>query len=193
MGDAVHRIYYEVIGEGLVIATAHYALVEDRRKAGMAIAERYGASGFRPNHGKGIRHLVFKGGSSDVPEGFKYEAIEPGRQIAVSPHKRTVIGKQAAADLATFEGIPDGGKLASDLGYSVASAPMDGWKIYFPTAYRFQFPAERVFLSIPRQASDGWEPPAHLHEVPASTFMLAMEAHNAEARRLEAVEDAEAA
>jgi hypothetical protein len=190
MVEAVYRTYYEVLPEGMPIVAAHYALVEERRVAGMKIAERYGAVGFRPSSVSGIRHLIFSGGSGDAPEGFKYEAVEAGRKIACSPHRGSALGKQIAADLKTFEGMPDDGRLASDLGYSVASAPMDGFKIYFATAARVTFPTERAFLNIPRQMGDGWEPPAHLREVPASVFMLAIETHNAEVERRESAVEA---
>lgn len=181
--SAVYRVNYEVTGDGLAIAAQHYALVEARSAAGFAVAHKYGAVGFRPNHRSGIRQLLFAGKPKQPPPGFKYEAQEPSGNIACKPDKRTEIGKAALADMAAFEGMPAGEDLASALGYRVATAPMDGYKIYWPAAYRCRFPAERVFLDIPRQADDGWTPPAHLVEVPASTFMLAIEAHNAEANR----------
>jgi hypothetical protein len=193
MTSPVHRIHYEVAAEAMTIVADHYARVEERRRQGMAIAEQYGADGFRPNSSTGIRHLIFKARSTEVPPGFKYAASEAGGRIACTPHKGTAIGKQAVAALATLEHVPTSEDLAAALGYSVSAAPMDGYKIYWPSAYRFLFPTERVFLSIPRQAGDGWEPPAHLLEVPTSTFMLAMEAHNAEARRQQEADTAEAA
>jgi len=181
MSGPVFRTYYEVAAEALPICAAHYAAELERNDAGMKLAEAFGAMGFRRNNGKtGIRHLIFRSG--DAPAGWKYSQREVGGLVACVPDKRTATGKLAVTALAAFENAPTAEDLASELGYRVASAPMDGFKIYWPTAYRFLFPVERHFLDIPRQADDGWEPPAHLIEVPASTFMLAMEGHNAEAR-----------
>lgn len=56
---------------------------------------------------------------------------------------------------------------------------MDGYKIYWATAYDFGPTGGPVFLHIPRQAGDGWEhESALLTERPESALMLAMEAHN---------------
>lgn len=186
MSEPVHRIYYEVVGAGLPIAAEHYALKNGRAEAGFAIAHSFGAVGFRPNHGTGIRQLIFIAKASEPPEGFKLDATEPGGRIACKPDKRTAKGKTAVAALAAFEGMPTDEELAAALGYAASRAPMDGYKIYWPKACRLLFPSERLFLDIPRQAGDGWEPPEHLVEVPTSTFMLAMETHNAEARRQQA-------
>lgn len=177
----VFRVYYEVVGDGIAICEAHYARVAERHSAGFALAERFGATGFRPNRSsRGILHLIFAG--REAPEGFRYKQLEPEGRVACAPNKRTSIGKTASAEMAAFENAPDGEALAASLGYAPREAPMDGYKIYWPSAYRFLRPTTRYFLDIPRQAQDGFEPPPSLREVPASTFMLALEAHNAGAR-----------
>lgn len=176
----VHRIYYEVVGDGLKIADAHYAKVRERNEAAFELAKRYGAEGFRPNHQKGLRHLIFP--TSEVPAGFRFAQREQAGRVSATPDKRTEVGKRAAAEMADMEIAPNGEDLAADLGYAVASLPMDGRSVFWPVAYRLLRPVERIFLDIPRSTDDGWTVPPHLIEVPASTFMLALEQHNAAAR-----------
>lgn len=180
MGEPVFRTYYEVGGDGLPICEAHYARVAERHQAGFALAKKHGAVGYRPNHLQGMMHLIFEG--AVAPAGFKYKQREPKGQIACVPDKRTEIGKTALADMAAFQNAPTEEGLAASLGYRPATAVMDGYKIYWASAFRFLRPTTRHFIGIPRQAGDGFEPPEWLTEVPASTFMLAMEAHNAAAR-----------
>ena len=57
--------------------------------------------------------------------------------------------------------------------------------IYFPTEMRVHYPETRTFLRLPRFDGDGFEPdPEQLRAIPESELMQAVEAHNAEARRL---------
>jgi hypothetical protein len=188
MANPVFRISYEVVGEGLAKAAAHREAVKTARNAGWELAQRFGAVGFRPSHGGGVLSLFFDG--KEPPEGFKYRGREAGK-VECTPHKGTKRGKEALAAINAVPRAPSDSDLAAALGYRPASAPMDGFKIYWPTAYDFTPSGGTVFLSIPRQADDGWEPDASvLVERPESTFMLAMETHNAAVRAERAKEAA---
>lgn len=180
----VTRTYYEIVGDGLEIAAAHYAKCDERHRTGFEIAQRHGAKGYRPSLGRGIIHLIFEDGVS--PDGFTRVQKEPQGLWAWKPDRRTAAGKAIAKEFAAYEAAPHDDFLISDLGAHLASYPTDGRSIHFPTAIRVALPNLRYFVSIPREIGDGWSPPAVLKEVMTSEVMAAIEAHNAIARERKA-------
>ena len=177
MSNPVFRTAYEIVGTGLAELAAHRAALNASREAAWAVVQKYGAEGYRPGHACGLRSLMFA--AEMAPDGFKSIGRE-GKRLECTPHKGRALGKAALADFATVPRAPTGETLASKLGYNPSSAPMDGYKIYWPTLYDFGPSGGSAFLHIPRQAGDGFEPdPEVLASVPESTLMLAMEAHNA--------------
>jgi|GEM_PF-2220643 len=171
---------YEVIG-ALELAHAHYAAVDAAKASQWAYVEELGGSGFRPSHSGGMRSIFFE----SVPAGWRKIGSDNGK-IEALPLKSTKIGKAAAAKIASLNSAPLPHDLASSYGYNPPHFAIDGGKIYFASELRVTFPADRIFLRLPRFAEDGFEPnEAHLRALPESEFMAAIEAHNAEAKRLQ--------
>lgn len=184
MANPVFRTAYEIVGDGVKVLEEFRAQTKAARDAHWETVRKYGADGYRPSHSGGIRSLLFAG--KEAPEGWRQIGREQDRVECV-PHKGRAIGKAALSELAEAPKSPQVEKLASLLGYQPASAPMDGYKIYWPTLYDFGPTGGPAFLHIPRQAGDGFEPnPDLLREHPESTLMLAMESHNAKVRAMQA-------
>ncbi|MBO9602581.1 MAG: hypothetical protein J7496_08745 [Novosphingobium sp.] len=179
------RIYvtpYEVIGDGLAVAAAHYAAIDAAAEAHWAFVKQVGGEGYRPLNGGGLRSVFFK----ELPTAWRKIGWGEGGRIEAVPHKGSATGKSLAKQIAALPQGKRGRELAYDLGYNPKQMAMDGSRgvIYFPTDLRVTFPAERIFVRIPRFTDDGFEPdPAILRELRESEFMAAVEAHNAEARR----------
>lgn len=175
---------YEVTEAGLPIMEPFLASCQAYRAAGMAVAEQFGASGFRPTRHGPPRTLMFKGSSrADVPEGFKYVQREKDT-IECSPLRTTKAGKVAHAALLTIGRRPDGAELAEQFGWSPSQMAMDGSSIYFPTTLSVELPRPRHFLRLPRFEGDGWTQHPALVAIPESEFMRAIEDHNAAAKAL---------
>lgn len=171
---------YEVIGTGVPIAAEYYANLDKARKAHWQFVKSVGGVGFRPAHWGSIRSVMF----DKLPEGWKQIATDKGR-IEATPRKTSKAGKAFAEAIRKLPDTPKGEKLAGMLGYNPDQMAMDGGTIYFATETRVLFPAERIFVRIPRFAEDGFDPdPAMLRALPESEFMKAIEDHNAEVKRL---------
>lgn len=169
---------YEIIGAH-EIATAHYAAVDAARKAHWEFVEEVGGASYQSGWGQGVIAVFFE----QLPAGWRKIGTDKSLIKAV-PHKGSRVGKALFERMKAQPLPPSPEKLASDYGYNPAEFPIDGTSIYFATALRVKFPAERIFLRIPRTATDGFEPnEAHLRALPESEFMAAIEAHNAEAKR----------
>lgn len=169
---------YEVIGAH-EIATAHYAAVDNARNAHWAFVKKVGGSGYQPGYGGGVVAVLFE----QLPAGWRQICTEKNWIKAV-PHKATREGKAVYEKMKALPVPPSPEQLCADYGYQPSEFPIEGTTIYFATALRVTFPSERIFLRIPRTASDGFEPnEAHLRALPESEFMAAIEAHNAEAKR----------
>lgn len=175
----VFRTAYEVAPAGMPVVEAHRADHAAWVAEGLAIARRYGAVTFSAHDHGGIAGLSFEG--VEPHAAFKENDRRSGDgKVVHVPNRRTKEGREAVKVLAALRSRPNGERLANSLGYRPKAAPMDGYKIYWATAYDFGPTGGPVFLHIPRQAGDGFEPnPELLIERPESALMLAMEAHNA--------------
>ncbi len=179
---------YEVIGEGVAIANGYYAEIEAARKEHWAFVESVGGDGFRPAHDGGLRAVFF----AELPKGWRKVGRE-GKHIEAVPYKTSAAGKELVQRIRSLALAPRPHQLASSLGYSPSEMALDPDRgtIYFPTEIRVSHPEERTFLRLPRFATDGFEPdPAILRELPESALMLAIETHNAEAKRQREAEPA---
>lgn len=169
---------YEVIG-ALDIATIHYAVVDAAQKACFDFADQVGGEGYRPSTNGSLRSVFFKA----LPAGWRKIGADH-RAVEAVPLKSTKIGKALAAQMAALPSAPSSHDLAALFGYNPPHFPIDGGRIFFVTDLRILFPSERIFLSIPRFAEDGFKPDETiLRALPESEFMAAIEAHNTEARR----------
>lgn len=169
---------YEVIG-ALDIAAAHYASVEAAKSAHFDFSEKVGGIGFRPSHAGGMWSVFFE----TMPAGWRKIGSDH-RAVEAVPLKSTKIGKALAEEIAALPCRPDAHALAAQFGYKPAHFPIDGGSIFFVTDVRVLFPAERIFLRVPRFAEDGFEPdPATLRALPESELMAAIAAHNGEVTR----------
>lgn len=169
---------YEVIGAH-EIAAAHYAAVDAARKAHWEFVQEVGGTGYQPGWGQGVIAVFFE----KLPPAWRKIGGESSMIKAV-PHKGSSVGKGLFERMKALPLPPSPEKLAGDYGYKPAEFPIDGTSIYFATSLRVTFPAERIFLRIPRTAIDGFEPnEAHLRALPESEFMAAVSAHNIEAQR----------
>lgn len=174
---------YEVIG-GHEVAEAHFAAIDAAQQEHWAFATEMGGCGFRPNSDGGVRSVFF----DELPSGWRKVGTDRGK-IEACPRRSTQTGKLAEQAMRALLRCPDAGSLARSFGYSPSELAIDGSRgvIYFPTVMRTEHPVQRTFLRLPRFAKDGFEPdPAMLRALPESEFMAALEAHNAEARRLRA-------
>lgn len=176
---AVHVTTYEVVGDGIALADEHYAQLRAARAAHWAVATKFGAHGYRPSSGGGgIYTLFFKG--SEPPAGFRLVG-RVGESVECAPRKGSKVGNDAlAAFSAPGLRSPSDCALAAMFGFH--EMPTDGRSLFFATSTRVLAPSPRTFLRLPRTATDGWPGHEHLMEVPESTFMLALETHNAAAR-----------
>lgn len=174
---------YELIGEAIPIAKAHFAAVEDSKALSFRIAEDFGADGFRPSrYGGRPTSLFFKG---EIPTGWRRVGRQ-GELIEARPNKATKAGRAAEKALSEHPGGPECSDLAHSLGYNPNEIAMDTSRgvIYFPSSLHVSFPSSRYFIRIPRFDGDAFEPDeTRLAAVPESTLMKALEDHNAEARR----------
>lgn len=169
---------YEVIGAH-EIAAAHYAAVDAARKAHWEFVREVGGTGYQPGRCDGVIAVLFE----QLPEGWRQIGMDKSLIKAV-PHKGSRQGNALFEKMKAQPLPPSPEKLAGDYGYNPAEFPIDGTSIYFATTLRVTFPAERIFLRIPRTTSDGFEPnEAHLRALPESEFMAAVSAHNIEAQR----------
>lgn len=174
----VYVTTYEVIG-ACDLARAHYDAIDAACEAQWAFVYEVGGKGYRPDHAGGLRSVFF----DEVPAGWRKIGLDQGMAEAV-PRKSTLIGKAAMQRIAALPRAPQSHDLAARYGYNPPHFAIDGGKIYFATDIALTFPAERIFLRLPRFADDGFEPnEAHLRALPESELMAAIEAHNAEAKR----------
>lgn len=150
-----------------------------QKKAHQEFVREVGGAGYQPGWEQGVIAVLFE----RLPAGWRQTGAESGMVRAV-PRKSIRGGKALFDRMKALPPLRAPEKLASDYGYKPGELPIQGRSIYFATALRVTFPAERIFLRIPRTACDGFEPnEAHLRAVPESEFMAAIEAHNAEAQR----------
>ena len=173
---------YEVIGAGLPIAEAFYSSVDAAKKAHWDFAESVGGAGFRPAHYGSIRSVFFKG----LPEGWKKIGTDRG-YVEATPRKTSKAGRALADTMSALPETPKAEKLARALGYDPRDMALDSERgtIYFPTELQVSHPARRIFVRLPRFTNDGFEPDlTMLKALPESEFMAAIDAHNAEAKRL---------
>lgn len=169
---------YEVIG-ALDIAAAHYAAVKAAKDAHFDFSESVGGIGFRPSHNGGLRSVFFK----TLPAGWRKIGSDH-RAVEAVPLKSTKTGKALVEQIAALPTAPDAQALAAQFGYNPPHLPIEGGSIFFVTDLRVLYPAERIFLRIPRFAEDAFEPdPATLRAIPESEFMDAIRAHNGEVTR----------
>lgn len=186
MSKPVWRTAYEVTAAAMPIVEAHRADHAGWVEEGLEIARQYGAVTFAAHDHGGIDGLSFEGVQPHPAFKERERRSGDGKVIHV-PNRRMKEGREAVRVLASLRRRPSGETLANALGYRPSSAPMDGYKIYWATAYDFGPTGGPVFLHIPRQAGDGFEPdPALLTERPESALMLAMEAHNEAVRAAKA-------
>lgn len=176
---SVYVTTYEIIGAH-ELADDYYARIDAAREAQWAFVIEIGGVGFRPGHNGGVQSLFF----GTLPTGWR-EVGRDRERIEARPRKGSKIGKELAARIAALPCAPQSHELASAYGYNPKEWAIDGGRIYFPTDLRTEFPERRTFLRLPRFANDGFEPDeALLRALPESQFMLAVELHNAEAKRL---------
>lgn len=185
----VYRVPYRIIGPGVAILEQHRADIKAAHAACFEVAKKYGAVAFRPDGSGNMLSLLFERTSPDmaVPTGFRESGKKPAGHIECAPHKSTKIGREAQADMEAAPRIPSTDSVAAALSYRVASAPMDGYKIYWPALYDFSGTGGPAFLHIPRTTDDGWTPDATmLEEAKESDLWLAMEAHNDKVKAMNA-------
>ncbi len=170
---------YEIVGEGLKLAEAHFAEVDRVEGEHWKVVKQFSAKGYRPGPTGGIRSLFFK----EMPTGFRKVGFGKNKAIEAVPHKGSKAGKAAHAAIDAVPRTPRGERLAVQFGYGDAGHITDGYSIYFATAMRIHLPRERYFLRLPRQEGDGYVAPDTLKAMPESEFMAAIEAHNEIAQR----------
>jgi hypothetical protein len=176
---------YEAVGDGVAIVERYLEKKDAHIQAGMAVAEQFGASGFRPSRHGSPRTLLFNGNSmADTPEGFRYVGRVKADSIECAPFRNTKRGKEAYAALQEIGPMPNSEEVAVEFGWHPPEMPMDGTTVYFATASSVALPAPRHFIRLPRFARDQWEQPATLVAIPESEFMRAIEDHNAAARAM---------
>ncbi|PTR05067.1 MULTISPECIES: hypothetical protein [unclassified Novosphingobium] len=179
---------YEVIG-ALDAARAHYAAINAAVRTQWAFVTEVNGEGFRPDSNGGVRSIFFH----ELPPGWRKIGSENGNVEAV-PHKGSNLGKVAARKLLELPRAPQPHALASAFGYNPPHFAIENGRIYFATDLTVTFPSERIFLRLPRFADDGFVPDEDkLRAIPESEFMAAIEAHNAEARRLREAQEGGAA
>jgi hypothetical protein len=180
---AIYVTTYEIVGEGLVRASAHYAAIDQAKKAHWQFAESVGGAGFRPDHNGGVRSVLFDG---ELPTGWRNIGRDRGKIEAV-PRLSTKAGKAASIAMRGLPRAPQPQALAALFCYSPSTFAMDPDRgtIYFPTELRTGHPAPRSFLRLPRFEGDGFTPDETvLRALAESDLMKAVEDHNAEAKRL---------
>ena len=178
---------YEVNELGADIMAAHLDAVVEYHARGFAVADRYGASGFRPRRYGPPGSLMFR--ADKAPEGFKLLTRARDGVIECTPRMTTAIGKAAKGELDAIGTCPDGETVAKAFGWSPATLAMDETRgtIYFPTTLSTVRPSVRHFVRLPRFADDGWQQHPALDPIAESVFMLAIEQHNAAAREEKAM------
>jgi hypothetical protein len=181
--SGVYTTTYEIVGDGLAKAEAHYAKSAQAWQAHWDWAESIGGSGIRPDHSGGLRSVFFDG---DPPKGWRKIGSQSGKTEAV-PNRGTKSGKAAEEAMRSLPRAPRPDELAAAFGYSPNELAVDcnAGVIYFPTELRVTHPAPRTFLRLPRFDRDGFTPnEAELRAIPESELMKAVEDHNDEAKRL---------
>lgn len=177
---------YEVGPAGMDITQSHLDAQNAYRERGIAAADKFGATGFRPRRYGPPTTLMFK--AESAPTGFKLVKRERAGVIECSPRMTTALGKEAKSALAEIGIEPSGEDLAAAFGWNPSELAMDTDRgtIYFPTTLSTVRPIPRHFVRLPRFAADGWEGHPGLAEIAESAFMRAIEDHNAAARLQEA-------
>jgi hypothetical protein len=143
---------YEVIG-ALDIARAHYKAIKAALKAQWAFIREVDGTGFRPDSNGGVRSVMFKA----LPPGWRKIGRDNGDVEAV-PYKSSKLGKAAALKLAEIAKAPQSHELAAAFGYNPPHFAIENGRIYFATDCVVTFPAERIFLRLPRFSKDGFVP-----------------------------------
>lgn len=178
----IYKTHYEVIGKGLEISLAHFAKIEEARKAHWKFVEEVGGKGLRQHRQGGLRSVFF----AATPIGWR-KIGKHGDNIEAVPSKGTVMGKAIAKRIDDLPRAPEPHVLAGKLGYNPSSMAIDLERgvICFPVAFEITWPEKRHFLRLPRTSDDGFEPDETiLREIRESEVMRIVEDHNAEARRL---------
>lgn len=179
MAAYVCELTYECVGPGVEIADAHYRAVDAARAEHFAFMRRHGAVALRPSKWCGdVQSLLFSG--NEAPSGWRIIGREDGDRIECYPDQRTKLGKALIKEFSALPKAPGDRHLAGQFDFH--ESPMDGNRIFWPTAVRVLVPTTRTFLRLPRTEGDGWPGHPGLAEVSEGEMMRALEAHNAAAR-----------
>jgi hypothetical protein len=187
MSDAVFKEYYEVTGKSKKAAQAFAAERAAALEAQWAIVKSFGADGFRPGHGGGIKSLMFEPDTGKkIPEGLRRIGRAEQGRIEFEPVRNTKAGKAVVAKLAEAPVVKDWGKFADTFGWKgrmpmgPSAGSRTGMAIYSCQGIRVVLPRERIIVIYPRQLKDGWKPEAYpdLKPIRESDMLRAIEKHN---------------
>lgn len=170
--------FYEIVGEGTILAKAY----EDAIKATKKVAASLGASGYIPHQDGEVRALKF----ADKPDSYLWSKVtfRNSNDVGYLPKKNTKEGKSLNSQLSEMKRYPSKNDYLKSIGWDRDYEVIDSRGMYFAVTVTVHNPDVRYFIKVPRQTDDGWTPSDKLKLVSEDEVKAAMDAHNAEAKRL---------